>query len=177
MFRADARFASDHKTITSINATKQHWEDLMPGEYSNLSGHPSLTNKDGSGFIDVPDYTSHTLPPPMHYARNPGQEVFAIAVFHELHCLMKISEYMDKLIMKIRNRDFTLHEGEIGHNDHCFNYLRNALMCCGDITLEGQASAPMSKDVPGTDGTGAVHVCRNYDEIVAWAEGRKLIDA
>jgi hypothetical protein len=49
-------------------------------------------------------------------------------------------------------------------------------MCCGDTTLEGQAQTPELKDIAGTDGTGAVHVCRNYDEIVSWAERRKITD-
>lgn len=30
IFRADDRYASDHMTVESINATKQHWKDLMP---------------------------------------------------------------------------------------------------------------------------------------------------
>jgi hypothetical protein len=112
----------------------------------------------------------------MHFLRTPGQEVYAIAVFHELHCLMHMSGFIDKLVMKILNRDFSLDEGALGHNDHCFNYLRNALMCCGDTTLEGQAQTPELKGVAGTDGTGAVHVCRNYEEIVSWAERRKITD-
>lgn len=114
----------------------------------------------------------------MYYPEHTGDDpIFAIAVFHELHCLMHMSFFIDKLTMKIRNRDFTLDEGELGHNDHCFNYLRNALMCCGDTTLEGQSQAEMFKDVAGTDGTGAVHVCRNYDEIFKWAEERRFTDS
>jgi hypothetical protein len=30
IFRADDRYGSDHTTMESINATKQHWIDLMP---------------------------------------------------------------------------------------------------------------------------------------------------
>jgi hypothetical protein len=122
----------------------------------------------------VPDYTIHSLPPPMHYPQAPGKHVYTIAVFHEMHCLMHISESIDKLVMQIRNKDFVLDEGTIGHNDHCFNYLRNALMCCGDTTLEGQSQAKMFEHIAGTDGTGAMHVCRNYEEISAWAEKRVL---
>ena len=110
----------------------------------------------------------------MHFESLAGKEVYSIAVFHELHCLMHISGVIDKLVIKLRNMDFSLDEGELGHNDHCFNYIRNALMCCGDTTLEGQAQTPELKDTAGTDGTGAVHFCRNYDEIVAWAEKMKI---
>ncbi|KAH7402952.1 hypothetical protein BKA66DRAFT_578427 [Pyrenochaeta sp. MPI-SDFR-AT-0127] len=162
IFHVDIKYASDHNTITSMNLTKQYWRDLMPR---------------GGGFINVPDYASHTLPSPMHFPQYPDKKVYSVAVFHELHCLMHISSYIDELVMKIRNKDFNLNESEIGHNDHCFNYLRNALLCCGDTTLEGQSQALMFKDIPGTDGTGAVHVCRNYDEILSWAEGQRIVDA
>lgn len=49
-------------------------------------------------------------------------------------------------------------------------------MCNADTTLEGQAQTEGWRDTPGTDGTGGVHVCRDYDEVVAWAEGRRLYD-
>jgi hypothetical protein len=55
-------------------------------------------------------------------------------------------------------------------------YIRNALMCCGDTTLEGQSQAKMFEHIAGTDGTGAVHVCRNYDEISTWAEKQRTTD-
>lgn len=146
-----------------------------------LDAHKSISpayiaSAGGGGFIDVPDYQSYTLPPPMHYDVYSGKEVFTLAVFHEMHCLMHISGYIDKLVMQIRNKDFYLDEGTIGHNDHCFNYIRNALMCCGDMTLEGQSQAKMFEHIAGTDGTGAIHVCRNYDEISRWAEKWRITD-
>ncbi|KAL7929242.1 hypothetical protein V8C35DRAFT_315892 [Trichoderma chlorosporum] len=42
-----------------------------------------------------------------------------------------------------------------GHIQHCFRYLRQSLMCCGDTALEGQIP---NSNISGTDGTGAVHV-------------------
>jgi hypothetical protein len=112
----------------------------------------------------------------MYFDYTGNKATYSIAVFHEMHCLMHISAYVDKLVMQIRNKDLMLDEGPIGHNDHCFNYLRNALMCCGDTTLEGQSQAKMFEDVPGTDGTGAVHVCRSYDEISAYADRKRVAD-
>jgi hypothetical protein len=38
IFRADDRYASDHLTMESINATKGHWKDLMPRKRN-----PSIT--------------------------------------------------------------------------------------------------------------------------------------
>jgi hypothetical protein len=91
---------------------------------------------------------------------------------------MHTATFIDKLGMKIRNKDFTLvEEHALVHNDHCFNYLRNAILCCGDITLEGQTLTPERKDVASTDGTGVVHACRNYVEIVSWAEKKMVYDS
>jgi hypothetical protein len=126
--------------------------------------------------VDIQDYKKHTLPPPMHFPESPGKELFTIAVFHELHCLMHISAFLDKLTMKIRNKDWLLDDEALAHTDHCFNYLRSALMCASDTTLEGQAQSDLQKGAHGTDGTGAVHNCRNYDEVYAWAENRRVTD-
>lgn len=130
----------------------------------------------GGGFMQIPDYAKYSLPPPMHFESSPGKEVFTIAVFHEMHCLMHMTAYMDKLVMQIRNKEWTIDESRLAHNDHCFNYLLNALMCAADTTLEGQSQADMFKNVPGTDGTGAVHNCRNYDEVYKWAEQHRLTE-
>lgn len=81
---------------------------------------------------------------------------------------------MDDLIMQIRNKNFVLDESKLLHNDHCFDYIRNAIMCFGDTTLEGQSQTPGLEDIPGTDGTGAIHVCRNFDEVSKWAEMKRL---
>lgn len=59
------------------------------------------------------------------------------------------------------------------HIAHCFRYLRQSLMCCGDTALEGQRP---NSNVSGTDGTGAMHVCKDYEAIQAWADNNRLID-
>ncbi|KAL1655456.1 hypothetical protein SLS61_001920 [Didymella pomorum] len=52
----------------------------------------------------------------------------------------------------------------------------NAIMCMADATLEGQIEGDGWDGETGTDGTGAMHVCRNWDEVVRWAEGKRLYD-
>lgn len=65
------------------------------------------------------------------------------------------------------------------HIDHCFRYLRQALVCCGDTALEGRNPGFDASDpdtAPVADGTGAVHVCRDYERIRRWAEERRVDD-
>ncbi len=70
--------------------------------------------------------------------------------------------------MKIKN-------GAHGHVDHCFRYLRQSILCCGDTALEGQD--PDNHVLPATDGTGAVHVCKDYDAIRSWADEHRFMDS
>ncbi|KAE8351276.1 hypothetical protein BDV28DRAFT_150151 [Aspergillus coremiiformis] len=169
LFRPDPLAASDHKTEESMQATKENWLSYMPR---------------GNGFIAVNHTERYTLPPPMKVL---GQDTYSIAVFHQLHCLYSIMAVYDELAAGGSSRD-SMHDtrdsphehsdGQVhGHNhnhvDHCFQYLRQSLLCCGDTALEGQDPR---NDHPGTDGTGAVHLCKDFDGLMAWADSRRLVD-
>ena len=54
---------------------------------------------------------------------------------------------------------------------HCFDYLRQALICSADSTLE-----PYRTDLGGVTGWGFPRVCRNYSELKMWAEARRTND-
>ena len=54
------------------------------------------------------------------------------------------------------------------HMRHCFDYLRQALLCAADSTLE-----PFRTDLGGVTGWGFPRMCRNYDELKEWAEARR----
>ena len=55
------------------------------------------------------------------------------------------------------------------HASHCFEYLRNSIMCNMDMTLEGDYSAHR-------EGGGQGHVCRDPEEVVRWIEERRVDD-
>jgi hypothetical protein len=56
------------------------------------------------------------------------------------------------------------------HAAHCFEYVRNQILCMADMTLEG------SQSILGAKGDGQPHMCRNRDEAVAWIEERRMDD-
>jgi hypothetical protein len=64
------------------------------------------------------------------------------------------------------------------HINHCFEYIRQAIMCAGDVALEGAATTfPLGEggeDRGGSDGWDARHVCRNYDEVKTYLEDRTM---
>lgn len=59
------------------------------------------------------------------------------------------------------------------HVDHCFRYLRQSIVCCADTALEGQN---LKAKIPDTDGTGATHLCKDFDKVRAWAEEMRIND-
>lgn len=56
-----------------------------------------------------------------------------------------------------------------GHLPHCFEYLRQSIMCCGDTALEGQHTT-FPDGIIGSDGWDAKHVCKDYDAIYSYLE-------
>jgi hypothetical protein len=56
------------------------------------------------------------------------------------------------------------------HASHCFEYLRNSILCNLDMTLEGSMSTPEDHE------RGQPHECRNRAEAIAWIEARQVDD-
>lgn len=51
------------------------------------------------------------------------------------------------------------------HIIHCFDYLRQSIMCAADSTLER-----MDPKTVTTDGWGTTHQCHDYDALFKWSE-------
>ncbi|KAK2601508.1 hypothetical protein N8I77_010955 [Diaporthe amygdali] len=99
-----------------------------------------------------------------------GKSAYIISAFHQLHCLGLIFEGFQRLHQHEEIK------GDIGHYSHCFDFLRQAIMCAGDTTLEGvqHSENPLIKNTQGADGWGATHNCRNWDDIKTWAKERSI---
>jgi hypothetical protein len=80
-----------------------------------------------------------------------SHEMFGVSMFHQFHCLQTIRQ-------AIIDRDI------YGHAQHCLTYLRNAILCSSDLTLEPQFE-------PGkVDGLGVTHQCRNWTAVYEWLD-------
>lgn len=69
----------------------------------------------------------------------------------------------------------------LDHVTHCFDYLRQAIMCSGDTTLEESTIVP-GLDVGGiptrnTDGWGMTHLCRDWEIIWEFARDHSYRNA
>ncbi|KAL4865663.1 hypothetical protein BDV12DRAFT_210975 [Aspergillus spectabilis] len=98
-----------------------------------------------------------------------------IAVFHQLHCLhaILVTYYADISTIEHLNGnqdadDYLQHTGTRmapEHIRHCFDYLRQALMCAADTNLE-----VVSHESHLVSGWGQPRQCRDYNAVFAWAE-------
>ena len=50
------------------------------------------------------------------------------------------------------------------HISHCFDYLRQALMCAADTNLE-----PVDTALGGSTGFGYSRTCRNFEAVKTWS--------
>ncbi|KAI0855709.1 hypothetical protein F4860DRAFT_495537 [Xylaria cubensis] len=97
-----------------------------------------------------------------------------IAVFHQLHCLHAIIvAYYDALTRAptTSSNDIPDFDNTTAtriapfHIRHCFDYLRQALMCAADTNLE-----VLNQDTHLTNGWDQPKLCRDYEQVFAWAE-------
>jgi hypothetical protein len=61
------------------------------------------------------------------------------------------------------------------HISHCFEYLRQSIMCCADVALEGQQTT-FPPGFTGSDGWDAKHVCKDYNQVLAHLEKNRAND-
>ncbi|KAI0258110.1 hypothetical protein BC834DRAFT_791679, partial [Gloeopeniophorella convolvens] len=84
---------------------------------------------------------------------------YGVSMWHEIHCLGHIRA----LIVN----------GDDGseHTQHCFQYLRNAILCGADLTLEEVGTDKLLANGAMTaQGEATVHTCRDWKQVRDWQE-------
>ncbi|OIW30903.1 hypothetical protein CONLIGDRAFT_679656 [Coniochaeta ligniaria NRRL 30616] len=117
---------------------------------------------------------------PLEDEAAPGVEEYTISLYHQLHCLAAIKAKMSRLQAWYKGENdkeyltFAIGDQQVADNHiyHCFDYIRQAIMCNADTTLE-KARVVDGRIVRGVDGWGVAHECRDYDSIFAFAEARR----
>ncbi|KAL9095675.1 MAG: hypothetical protein Q9165_002107 [Trypethelium subeluteriae] len=126
----------------------------------------------GRGFVFIEDYEEYKLPPG---EETPYGTIFSVALFHQLHCLGQLRKYywmlLDGVVALDKNVDTKVFKmadeltGEHGdHVHHCFDYLRQSLMCNGDMAMEWPRTEPNGARF-AVDGWGIPHECKSWDAI------------
>lgn len=129
-----------------------------------------------SGFIHLSEPAIYSQEPNKNVLKG-IENVYMISAYHQLHCLKKLHIALFELQAELQNaKSLTSRHGDhkhsvannattmnyrpevsIGHVEHCFSYLKQGLMCAGDVALEGPD--PNGKTLKGW---GATHQCRKF---------------
>ncbi|KAI2466003.1 hypothetical protein F4781DRAFT_407182 [Annulohypoxylon bovei var. microspora] len=154
-FSPDPGFVPENTSEFFSRETKQKWLSLVPK---------------GLGYLKIKDAESYdNLPARLNSYHN--DFVVTSSMTHQLHCLYAIAEAYSALTSDVSR----VPKETPWHLNHCFDYLRQGIMCCGDVALEGeQTSFPEGFD--GSDGWDAKHVCKNYEEVLDYLETNRADD-
>lgn len=133
-------------------------------------------------------YQFDNLPTPLpEFSPN---TVFTTSMTHQLHCLVsfilifrpfrRVESYTHAIMQYMITHAYsalqtdpsTLDSSTSWHISHCFDYLRQSIMCCGDVALEG-ASTSFPEDVGGSDGWDAKHVCKDYSQVYTYLSRKR----
>ncbi|KAK3690281.1 hypothetical protein B0T22DRAFT_379654, partial [Podospora appendiculata] len=100
------------------------------------------------------------------------QHIVELELFHQLHCVKWLRDQFWELYSAIGTVNPRLSDipQRSNHTDHCIDYLRQAIMCHGDLT-------PITFEwIPEISGYIAhhstEHQCRDFESIFEWAERR-----
>ncbi|KAK1774682.1 hypothetical protein QBC45DRAFT_424309 [Copromyces sp. CBS 386.78] len=118
----------------------------------------------GKGFIVLPNETSDALPDLPRLDKSKKEQHAMVTVFHQLHCL-----YMTRAGY-FAAKSGSLDDINTPHLTHCWDYLRQGIMCNADTTLEW-ITPP---DESGSTGWGYQHTCRNFQQVFDWAERNRF---
>ena len=139
-------------------------------------------------FVAPPPSTNSTepvwdtlLPTGLGYVRSleENSSVSTIGAFHQIHCLYTLRRIYYATVQDLKagqKEDEVLTGFDNGidrqeHAAHCFEYLRHAIICNADPSLE-----PWGSTVDGFPGMGVPRVCRDYEGLKAYAEQNRVLD-
>ncbi|KAF4624580.1 hypothetical protein G7Y89_g13590 [Cudoniella acicularis] len=93
---------------------------------------------------------------------------YSIAAFHQYHCLYQMRGLFS--VVHLSSRPLT--NDELDHVYHCFEYLRQVIVCHADPTMDVFLPLVERPGVIETLGWGNTHVCRDWDALSEWANDR-----
>jgi len=148
------------KTYTFVENTRYLHDEMFASKDETLH---TLHNwielsADGRGYIKINDSEYFNLGQPYEMKVNSSysEPVYMVSVFHQLHCLSYLVQTYQTAF------DGTNLTKEVAHHAaHCFDYIRQSIMCAADTSLEGKTDAG--------PGWGSKHECTDYDLLLSWA--------
>ncbi|KAG9240322.1 hypothetical protein BJ878DRAFT_299529 [Calycina marina] len=174
---------SEHELMGDMTGVGPHFSTQIQTFHVNQTYAPSNTSEFftpevldawnklmpiGMGFQEVKEPEKyHDLP---HKIMWPDKTVFTTSMTHQLHCLFAIVQTYSGI-----KANHTLEEDHHWHMIHCFDYMRQAILCSADMALEGlETTFPDHNG--GSDGWDSKHVCKNQEEVRGYLESVRAYD-
>ncbi|KAK0652484.1 hypothetical protein B0T16DRAFT_426963 [Cercophora newfieldiana] len=152
-FNMDQSYAPMNTSEFFTDEVLEKWNHLMPK---------------GMGFVWVNEtHKYHDLPTPVEW---PDKTVFTTSLTHQLHCLFAIVQTYSGL-----KADHPIPDDHHWHMIHCFDYMRQAIMCSADMALEGHETT-FPDDNGGSDGWDSKHICKDYSQVIGYLESVRAYD-
>ncbi|KAK6849306.1 hypothetical protein PG995_013139 [Apiospora arundinis] len=150
-------YISNYTSDEDMTTIRSRWVELLP------KGGGNILIKDHKSYPDL------TAP-----IEDPSGPIYVTTWTHQLHCLFYVMTEYDRIVRHGPNGlEKVIPPGfHSVHTRHCFEILRQSILCHMDMTLEG--SMPGSPS--GTTGFGHAHVCQNRQEAREWMEANRGFD-
>ncbi|KAK3702917.1 hypothetical protein LTR37_014766 [Vermiconidia calcicola] len=164
-FKPDNRYVRNLTSPTFKEDTREHWLNILPS-VPNPGKYPHL---------------------PTPYMKD-DKAVYMTSVTHQLHCLYTIMHSINDLLLNDGSftididddgNESSMHgiDGQAAQLSHCFDYLRQSIMCHGDTALEGaHPTNTKGPGIGGDDGWNVRHVCKPWKPIHNWLEKKRIDD-
>ncbi|KAM7189750.1 protein of unknown function (DUF3328) domain containing protein [Rhypophila sp. PSN 637] len=156
-FGSQESFSSKEK----LHQALAKWPTMMPtgrGAVRILSPDEPIAQL-GQPRLPHP-YTSGSGP-----ITNASETYHVMAVYHQLHCLSAIMASYGLAVVENRPP----RKDRVKLVARCIDKLRQAILCGGDTTLDGDTGHDAG------EGWGGVHQCRDMDGIKRWVEGHAAL--
>ncbi|KDR68847.1 hypothetical protein GALMADRAFT_77954 [Galerina marginata CBS 339.88] len=103
----------------------------------------------------------------------PNSDFYVLSMYHQLHCL----DAMRYAYVAAKTGNIAFPGNGTGfdhHMNHCLTYLREAVLCAADTTLERSETyiTPQGVTDRGATGMGMVHQCRNWVQVREYLESQ-----
>lgn len=163
-----------HAECESVNRTDTVGEVPIGASRSIFQYNSSFAAPPPKDAKSEPIWDS-MIPNGLGYIKDPpvATETSVLSAFHQLHCLYTVrrafysnSKTGDEL------EPFDLGKERKPHVAHCFDYLRQGILCSADSSIE-----PAVDTVNGFLGAGFPRQCRDFEELKSWAEKHRAFDA
>ncbi|KDR68071.1 hypothetical protein GALMADRAFT_78988, partial [Galerina marginata CBS 339.88] len=131
----------------------------LPGYFEEVS----MVVQENHQFSLIDDKAwGNSLPDRRGFVRlGPKGRSFEISHFHRLHCINSI-RFSYTLARDGFVKDPEALKSQIKHNNHCFQYLRQSILCRADSSLVPVSD---SNQTLSQAGFGVMHRCKNWSQV------------